>query len=810
MRGKATVPEKLAVLKLEGDFEHQGFRVALEVGLEGQRATVEQMGELPPAPQLLAQLAQWQTSYGTLSTLTRAISPQAIVYEGTLQQHIGDCRQQGRRLAQDFLAWLNTDSFKTLELFLREELSRQDQIRVLVRSQNRHIQQLPWHLWGFIDRYPHSEVVFGALSAEPPLVDGANRTPAVRILAILGDRTGLNLDVDRQLLAAIPNAALTFLVEPERTELQAHLWEKSWDILFFAGHSETRQETGQLFINSTETLPLNELKYALRQTVSRGLQLAIFNSCDGLGLAHELAQVQLPQMIVMREPVPDFVAQEFLKAFLAAFSTGESLYLAERQAREQLQGLEKQFPYASWLPVIVQNPAVEPLTWQQLLSLETPQLTVSSDEPVTAEIPTWTAQQKHRWHQVDIKTAIKRVALTAVLVTSLVIGVRSLGLLQIPELKAYDRLTQLRPQAGADERLLVITVDENDIAYQDFRKMNRTGNWSLSDQALEQLLRTIKPYRPAAVGLDIYHPYSFEPALAQLIADTESFVGICEMDHPYSSPDNNMPPPNINGDRLGFSDLAIDPDNRVRRQILLMTAGEVCNTSQSFSLQIAEQYLAEQNYASNDLNNIKRLSNGQRQLGDFIFPRLQFNSGSYQLPPQEAAGYQILINTRYELPQPIALREFLDEATQMNLPKLITDRIVLIGVNQRDQDRHFIAPNSIDSTPGVMIHAHMTSQLLDAVLKQKGIMHWWPEWLEMLWIFAWALFAAGWASLKVSKLWLGIGIAAIILSLFLTCFIFFCFNIWIPLIPSVFAVMIGAVATLFSQRKSANVRSSRA
>jgi hypothetical protein len=93
------------------------------------------------------------------------------------------------------------------------------------------------------------------------------------------------------------------------------------------------------------------------------LKLAIFNSCDGLGLANELADLQIPQAIVMREPVPDRVAQKFLQHFLKYFSKGESFYLAVRQAREKLQGMEGEFPCASWLPVIFQNPAEKSLIW---------------------------------------------------------------------------------------------------------------------------------------------------------------------------------------------------------------------------------------------------------------------------------------------------------------------------------------------------------------------------------------------------------------------------------------------------------------
>jgi hypothetical protein len=71
-------------------------------------------------------------------------------------------------------------------------------------------------------------------------------------------------------------------------------------------------------------------------------------------------------MIVMREPVPDLVAQKFLTDFIAAFATGKSFYLAEREARLKLHGLEDNFPCASWLPVIFQNPAAVPPMWQEL------------------------------------------------------------------------------------------------------------------------------------------------------------------------------------------------------------------------------------------------------------------------------------------------------------------------------------------------------------------------------------------------------------------------------------------------------------
>ena len=86
-----------------------------------------------------------------------------------------------------------------------------------------------------------------------------------------------------------------------------------------------------------------------------------------MGLAQRLDDIEIPQMIVMRELVPDKVAQKFLQDFLTNFASGKSLYSSCREARERLQGWESEYPCASWLPIICQNPAAVPPTWNDLL-----------------------------------------------------------------------------------------------------------------------------------------------------------------------------------------------------------------------------------------------------------------------------------------------------------------------------------------------------------------------------------------------------------------------------------------------------------
>nr|WP_293099089.1 CHAT domain-containing protein [Moorena sp. SIO3I6] len=164
---------------------------------------------------------------------------------------------------------------------------------------------------------------------------------------------------------------IKLLEEPDLDTLKSQLKsEKGWDIVFFSGHGESQQDgqEGRIELNQNLRVTISDLKDALGEAIGKGLRLAIFNCCDGLGIANQLAgqDLYLPQIIVMREAIPDKVAPQFLQYFLETFTKNESLYTAVRKARHKLEALEQDYPCASWLPVIVQNPAEVPPLWQDL------------------------------------------------------------------------------------------------------------------------------------------------------------------------------------------------------------------------------------------------------------------------------------------------------------------------------------------------------------------------------------------------------------------------------------------------------------
>jgi hypothetical protein len=353
------------ILNDNGNFERGFTSVTAEI-FTGSELATKHRGELLPAPEIIEVYHHWQSQYNRFMEENKKLSrmQRKSVVTNPSEFNLDKLAEE---LEEKLNKWLNAEQFLPIDRILRERFNRSDEIQVIIQSENIDVRRLPWHLWDFLKPYRKAEIALSSPFYDRTLKTSVTRNQ-IRILSILGDDKGIDIEKDRQLLTQFdPQAA--FLVKPNRQELDAQLWsEKGWDILCFSGHSSSEMDgsNGYIYINDTEKITIPELKNALTTAIERGLQIAIFNSCDGLGLANQLAALHIPQIIVMREPVPDRVAQEFLKHFLTAFASGKSFYLSVREAREKLQSLEEYFPCASWLPIICQNPAEIPPTWESL------------------------------------------------------------------------------------------------------------------------------------------------------------------------------------------------------------------------------------------------------------------------------------------------------------------------------------------------------------------------------------------------------------------------------------------------------------
>lgn len=752
---------QLVILKFGNGNWRDGFPTVTAQLQDAKNAAPMQLtGSLPPSPELLELYARWRSLYAALSVRfqRRQIEIDEDVITNVSEQALQTLNQQLKRHLNQ---WLDADSFGRIERQMRTRLSPSAELRVIIETEDTYLRQFPWHLWNFFEDYVQSEVAlsapnYGGVAVAPRKVGGR-----VRILAILGNAEGIDVLGDQRLLQQLPDAEVVFLTEPRRAELNHWLWDdQGWDILFFAGHSASDDQalTGQMAIHPSEQLTIAQLEKALKTAIDQGLKLAIFNSCDGLGLARELARLNIPQIVVMREPVPDRVAQEFVKHCLTEFSRGRSFYQSVRIARERLQGLEAEFPCASWLPVICQNPAEVPPTWRSLQG---------QPEEVFP-------QPRSRW---------RAALLSGLAMLAIATGIRQVGWLQPWELKTYDQMVRLRPQEGPDPRLLVVAITDTDLQLPEQRE--RSG--SLSDRALYQLLQKLEAHQPRTIGLDIYRNFpvsSAVPELSNYLRNSDKFFAVCQVN---PSGDQYPPPPDLPAERQGFSNVVVDSDGVLRLHLLMQDPPPAarCSTSYSLSTNVARHYLRQEIPEPS-------LQGWNLHLGSAVFRGLKQSPGVYA--SSDTWGLQVVLNYRsYRSPAEIAdvvtLEQILRD--QVN-PSMIRDRVVLIGAIHANSD-YFFTPYSVSSSldqrvAGVILQAQMVSQILSAVQQGRPLITFLPLPAEIVWIGLWSCWGVllfGWVRSPLRRLILLLVSLGVLLSLAYALLIY---GYWLPVIPPIVAI----------------------
>ena len=807
--------DKLILLKLYGDCETKGFRITLQIAENNQVFSTDITGQekLPANPQLAAfEQEHWQVKYRSLGSYSRnrdqkivnliypfshadtkkntavrsakglsfRIKPKKI----SSRNPLNDCRESGEKLAQMLNDWLNSPEFVQIDRLIGDNLNRDEEARVLICTDDKHLQKLPWNRWNlFTERFPKAEPSLSKLnyvgSSEKPQKPVPKSK--VKILAILGNSCGIDVTKDREVFENLsPNAEVKFLVEPKREEINDQLWEECWDIIFFAGHGETEDDIGKIHINQNDYLTIDELWYGLKKAVNNGLQLAIFNCCDGLGLATKLDDFQMiPQMILMRELVPDRVAQEFLKCFLKEFVAGKSLYAAAREARQWLETMEDKFPCASWLPVIWQHPAAIPPVWNDFL--------LNSDLPAMAPnlTPIVTSPKKR---PVKGFSRLKSVMLASAACTVAVMGARALGVMEPWELSMFDRLMSQRQPELIDNRLLVVEVTDKDA---------EKYGYPQNDAILAKAIGKLQQFQPLVIGLNMHRNSPRQPGredFINLFEKNPNLITVCSYDSNklYDPPRELLP--NQLTDQVGFSNLPMDrvPNDKgssIRRQPLSyhpnLASGKNnnCKAPNSLSLLLAWRFLKNQGVFITK-NNTEELV-----IGDTTFKRLATRTGGYQ--DAKALVSQILLNYRAN-PKP-ALKVTLQEVLEGKINSdLVKGKIVLIGhtseVSREDSDTPY------GKMPGVWIHAHMVSQILSAVIDKRPLMWVLSSFQGLQWgdaVFVGLVAVTGGLLVGRSRSLFVLAIAggAMICVLYQGSLVILAFGGWMPLVPAGLALV---------------------
>ncbi|MEM9217098.1 MAG: CHASE2 domain-containing protein [Cyanobacteria bacterium P01_F01_bin.150] len=744
-------------------------------------------------------MERWSLDYRRAVATTRALKPIEIRYPASVDP-TDSCRQSAKFLKQEFGDWVQSDGFHAVTQTMLRVLQISDHIRILIRTNDRRLHRLPWHSWDLLEQFPFAEVALGATSFWMKPVVTRKSKEKVRILAILGDSTGIDVETDRGMLATLPKTDVTFLVEPRRKDLSDTLWAQPWDVLFFAGHSSTQEETGVLRINRDEYLGIEDLKYGLDRAISQGLQLAIFNSCDGLGLAYELEALQLPQLIVMREPVSDRVAHEFLTNFLRYFvdPSQTSTYMAVRQAREKLQGLDKQFLSPTWLPIIFQNSLYASFKWRY-----------PEEEAISTK----------RASRTRLINYMRTLLIVSLAMSLLVFWARWQGRLQPFELKAFDHMMQQRPIYGADERIVVIGVTEDDIEKLD-QPFEETGQGArtLSDQTIENLIAILLRENPSVIALDFLRQGSINekryPVFSRTVKNGE-LITLCYSSGSPSSPQIAKAPDEALPEGVGIAKLLTDEDEVIRRHLVYTAVRDksICKKSKdipSLSLNASLRYLWHQFKIERE----EKPQDDFIKIGDIKINPFNFHRGGYHKKNLEEMNntFQIVLNYRpYQYKQDIA--KIIPITSVFNDPSIVNDienKIILIGYVDSGKDNHLtpFKHESLERLPGVLIHAQIISQILDIVEKRRptiSALHPSQDFL-LIWMISFSsgtLLKARLRSFHQQKTFIvSMLIFWVIISHGL-CLLLLTYGCWLPYIPitsSTFFTLIGMSYYLYSSR----------
>ncbi len=345
------------------------------------------------------------------------------------------------------------------------------------------------------------------------------------------------------------------------------------------------------------------------------------------------------------------------------------------------------------------------------------------------------------WHKDRQQISLwKGIFLIAPSVAVVVIAGSVSGLLQLMEWATLDQFFRLRPPEPIEPRIVIVTIDEPDIKY--------VAQWPMPDMAMARLLKNISAQKPRAIGLDIYRDLVVEPGHQELVSVFKSTPNVIGVEKVAGSPVD--PPPTLEeSGQVAAADLMLDADGKVRRGLILVNNSEG-KSRQSLGVKLALMYLEAEGISLRVIDEEKKIYG----LGEAVFVPLTGKEVGYMT--KDTGGYQILLNFRGGIDRftTISMTDVLENRIP---PDLMRDRVVFIGSIAPSLQDIFQTPysNTIISagaaTPGVVIHANLTSQILNAALEGRPMMRAWSKKYAGIWIIFCSFISANYCVLLFPK-----------------------------------------------------------
>lgn len=332
------------------------------------------------------------------------------------------------------------------------------------------------------------------------------------------------------------------------------------------------------------------------------------------------------------------------------------------------------------------------------------------DQPRKSSATEWTYVLSGWWRRVVNQKYV--APLLGVVATGGVLALRGLGAFQVWELQSFDFMMNHRLAESADDRIVIIGIDESDI--------EQSKNAAVSDSMLADVIESVKAQNPTVIGLDFFRNVPRDEGyerLQSIFEETPNIIGIEKVidDEALSAVAGNSVL--VKNNQVAASDLIVDIDGRVRRGFLFPSAvGD--RILEGLAFRVALEYLESLDvYPGPSPNDPDVL-----QLGYARLPPFEKNSGGYS--NADAGGYQIVMNWRSTLD----FQTFnAHDAIEGRIPSgTLQDKIVLIGGMQAGDADVFFTPyskrkNVVGLVPshGIEIHASLTSEIISAAFGQR-------------------------------------------------------------------------------------------
>ncbi len=387
-----------------------------------------------------------------------------------------------------------------------------------------------------------------------------------------------------------------------------------------------------------------------------------------------------------------------------------------------------------------------------------------------------------------LRRKVSFVTLASLIAASGVLGLRSLGGLQVLELRTFDKMLTLRAMESADPRIVIVGITDRDLD-------QYLNNSAISDQTMVALIRKIKAHQPRVIGLDFYRSATDKrshESLEDIFANTPNLIGIEKVigdNQGHAIPGHPILKAR---DQTAASDIVVDADGRIRRGIFFPAATGP-NVVESLGLRLALDYLAGEPHNITPVPKASVLT-----LGQVEFPPIDSHTGGYV--NVDAQGYQLLLNLRQQT-KPFEVVSLTEVLLGEIPPDLMRDRIVLIGSMALSNGDIFYTAHkrSKQNLPiqfGVELHGEIASQIISTTLDGRPLLYAWPQWLESLLIIGIAV-SGGHIAQRATKLWQRLSVVPGISLLWVggSYAVLGLTGLWLPVVPVVLGLWIAAGLT---------------